>query len=223
MTKKFLILIIMLLLTGCSVNYNISINDDLKVVEKASIRGSEKLYNTYYRNSKIDVLSSLLDNYEDELKNNNYEYKLNDTNEPYINIQKEYNGIEEFLNNSKLFNDYFDEISYNKDGNIVKIETIGFNPNEEDNPERFNVDNINIAITSKYEIKNSNASKIDEDNNIYYFNLNGNMDDFKILLEIDTSKKFDANKNQVLMIIIAIAILVMSWVIVLVVNRKKKI
>ena len=73
--------------------------------------------------------------------------------------------MEEYLQNGKLFNDYFDEINYHKDGDIVKITTNGFNPVDDDVPERFYIDNLEIAITSSYKVINHNATRISKDTN----------------------------------------------------------
>ena len=145
MKKVILLLISLFLVTGCSVQYDVLIDDDLKVHETSKIMGSDDLYELYYKTSKVHVLEDLLENYQDDLKNNNYSFKLYKESNPYIILEREYNDIQNYLNNSKLFNDYFDKMSYNVSGNIIKIETEGFNPNEEDNPDRFNVSDINIS------------------------------------------------------------------------------
>ena len=222
MKKVILLLISLFLVTGCSVQYDVLIDDDLKVHETSKIMGSDDLYELYYKTSKVHVLEDLLENYQDDLKNNNYSFKLYKESNPYIILEREYNDIQNYLNNSKLFNDYFDKMSYNVSGNIIKIETEGFNPNEEDNPDRFNVSDINISITSKYQVVNSNASKIDKDTNTYHFIINNETTDFKIILEIDTSKKFNANSEKIVMIIIAIIFLILAWVIILIVKRKRE-
>ena len=223
MKKRFLFLLTLILITGCSVKYDVLIDEDLKVYETAEIIGGENLYKQYYKTSKVNVLKELLLGYEDVLKDNSYSYELKETDNPYVILNKEYNNLSSYLNDSQLFNDYFDKINYNKSDNIIKIETEGFNPNEEDNPDRFYVENIDISITSKYEVINSNASKVDENTNTYHFVMDKETEDFKIMLEIDTSKIFNPNKNKILMIIIAAGVLIASWIIVFVVNKKKKI
>ena len=165
MKKNIFLLLILFLLTGCTCNYNVSVNKDLTIDEEITIYGTSKLYSAYYKTNKVDVLKENLDHYVEELKENNYEYSLYEEDNPYIVIKKKYQNMEEYLNNSKFFNDYFDEISYNKDGNIVKLETVGFNPNEEDNPDRFYVENALINVKLGYEVVDTNMELIDELNN----------------------------------------------------------
>lgn len=223
MKKNIFLLLILFLLTGCSCRYDITINKDLTIDEEIIIYGTNRLYSAYYKTNKVDVLKENLENYLEELKENNYEYKLIEEGEPHIVITKKYQDIENYLNNSLFFNDYFDEISYNKDGNIVKVETMGFNPNEEDNPDRFYVEKLEVNIKNAYEINDSNSLIIDDNTNTYKYNLLEDSNDFKIFLSYDLSKRFNPHKKNLIYIVIAILIIIITWVTMFFINRKKKI
>ena len=223
MKKNIFLLLILFLLTGCSCRYDITINKDLTIDEEIIIYGTNRLYSAYYKTNKVDVLKENLENYLEELKENNYEYKLIEEGEPHIIITKKYQDIENYLNNSLFFNDYFDEISYNKDGNIVSIETMGFNPNEEDNPDRFYVEKLEVNIKNAYEINDSNSLIIDDNTNTYKYNLLEDSNDFKIFLSYDLSKRFNPHKKNLIYIVIAILIIIITWVTMFFINRKKKI
>ena len=222
MKKIFFVLISLFLITGCSVNYNVIINEDLSITERINIKENDDFYSTYYKTTRNNVLSGIIDNYKDLLEENNYKYTLNKGVNPTVTIERKYDNIDSFLNNSKFFNDYFDEIKYNVNGNIVTIETIGFNPNEEDNPDRFNVLELDVSITSVYNIINNNASSIDESTNTYHFIMNGDTTDFKILLEFDKSSKFNPFMKKLIMIIIAILMIIITWISLFVYSKKKK-
>lgn len=221
MKKKVFLLLILFLLTGCSCRYDVSINNDQTVNEEVIIYGTNRLYNTYYKTNKVDVLKENLENYIEDLEENNYEYYLKEDTEPYIVIKKKYSNMEDYLNNSHFFNDYFDEISYNEDGNIAKIETIGFNPNEEDNPDRFYVEDLQIDIKSWFEVLNCNTEDIDNKTNTYHFELKENDDNFKIFLNYDLTKKYNPHKKNMKFIIGGIVAIIITWVILYFVNRKK--
>ena len=223
MKKNIFLLLILFLLTGCSCNYNVSINKDLTIDEEVTIYGTNRLYNAYYKTNKADVLLENLENYLEEIKENNYEYSLIEEGEPHIIITKKYQDIENYLNNSKFFNDYFDEISYNKEGNIVKIETVGFNPNEEDNPDRFYVEDAIININVAYEVDNVNTEDVDDRTNTFRYYLKEENNDFKILINYDISKKFNPHKKNMIYIVGAILVIVITWVTLFFINRKKKI
>ena len=223
MKKNIFLILILFLITGCSCNYNISLNKDLTVDEEIIIYGTNRLYNAYYKTNRVDVLKENLENYVEELEVDNYESSLVEDVNPYIIIKRKYQNMEEYLNNSKFFNDYFDEISYNKSGNIVKIDTIGFNPNEEDNPDRFYVENALINVKLSYEVNNANTSIVDDKTNTFQYNLLENDSDFKLLINYDISKKFNPLKKNMIYIVGAILVIVITWLILFLVNRKKKI
>ena len=210
--KRIVILLLLLVVTGCSVNYKVNINEDFSIVEEADIRGNEDFYQPFYKTTKVNVLKEILDDYKETLVEYKYDYELIEDYNPSIVIKKEYNDIASYLNSSLLFNDYFEKINYTKEGNIVKIETEGFNPNEEDNPDRFYVRHLDISITSAYKVINSNASKIDKKSNTYHFEMDENTDDFKIFLEIDTSSKFNPNLEIYVMILGGFILVIVSWI-----------
>lgn len=219
--KKFVILVIICLLTGCSVNYQVTIDRDLSVLEEANIKADDELYKDYYRTTKYNILDSLLKYHENNLKEKDYNYEVIESNNPYVVVSKKYNNIKEYLDNSLLFNDYFDKINYTKEGNIVKIETEGFNPNLRDNPSRFYIDNLDIMITPEFKVINSNATKIDEKTNTYHFMIKNDTIDFKILIEFDTGKGFVTNLNVKIFLILATLAVIIFWT-VFFINKKKK-
>lgn len=219
--KKIVILIIALfLVTGCSVKYNVVINEDLSVEEEAKLAGTEDLYKIYYKTTKKHVLENLLNLQKDALDENNYHYELIEDNEPYVIVNKKYDSVKEYIDNSKLFNDYFDEIKYTEDKNIRKIETIGYNEDDVDNPERFVVEKLEIAITSSYVVKNHNAKDVNKTTNTYYYELDD--ENNKILLEYDISKKFNPNGELMQKLVIAFIIIVVIWVTVVILTKKSK-
>lgn len=219
--KKIVILaFIIFALTGCGVRYNIEIKNDLSVMEEANLFGTESFYKTYYKTTKYSVLDSFLDNYKDILKNNNYTYELVDNINPYVNVKKNYDSIESYINNSILFNDYFEKINYTKNGKIAKIETEGFNINDPDNPDRFYVRDLKIAIKCNFKVTNTNATNYDKKNNIYYFEMNEDTKDFKILLEFNTASKFIMNQDIYILMIVMALIVIASWVAVFVLKKK---
>lgn len=209
------------LLTGCAVKYDLVINDDLSIDEKAKLTGTEAFFANYYKTTKKNVLNSLLDQHKDYLTEKGYEYELVEDKIPYVNVSKKYHDILNYTNNSILFNDYFDEVKYTENGDIKKIETIGFNENNPDNPERFDVKELEITITLPFKVKNHNAKVVNEKTNTYTFLLDEESD-YKILLEFDASKKFNPYAKTIMMILICVAIIIAAWVGVYYLNKKQK-
>ena len=220
--KKVLFLILsLILITGCSVKYDLVINDDLSIIEEAKLTGTNDFFANYYKTTRKNVLNNLLEGYQDILIEKNYTYKLVEDTVPYVNVSKKYSNIDDFTKNSILFNDYFDEVKYTSLGNVKKLETIGFNENNPDNPERFDVKELEISITCPYKVKNHNAKNVNEKTNTYYYELNEDSG-YKILLEFDSSKKFNPYEKMIIMILVCLAVIIVSWVTIYILNKKKK-
>lgn len=218
--KKILFLIIaLLLITGCSVNYNLTINEDLTILEEASLTGTDDFFANYYKTTKKNVIKDSLELYKDILKTNGYNYEFIENDTPYVKVNKKYNNIGSYTKESILFNNYFDEVKYTEDGNLKKIETVGFNENNPDDPNRFYVRKLSISITCPYKVKNHNARNVNKKTNTYYYELNSNSS--KILLEFDSSKKFNPNSDTILIIIICILVIIGAWVTIYILNKKK--
>lgn len=220
MKKIILLVISLLLVTGCAVKYNVVINEDLTLTEEAKLTGTSSFFDNYYKTTKTNVLKSMIDIYKDILDENKYTYELKEDTIPYVLVNKKYDNVSEYTNNSILFNGYFDEVKYTEDGNIKRIETMGYMPNDPDNPDRFNIKELEISITCPYKVTNNNAKNYNKETNTFYYELNSESD--KILLEYDVSKKFDPNGNNLLIIIIGLVIIVGLWTTVVMLDKKEK-
>ena len=218
--KKIVILIITLfLITGCSVKYSVVINEDLTLVEEAKLTGTNSFFQDYYKTTRTNVLKSFIEIYEDTLKENNYQYELiEDKTTPYVIVNKKYENALDYVNNSILFNKYFEEVKYTEDGNIKKIETIGYNGDIPDDQEQFLVKELEISIRCPYKVKNHTAKSVDTNTNTYYYELNS--DNNKILLEYDASTKFNPNSGLIKILTILIFSLFVIWVVIVRVNKK---
>ncbi len=220
MKKIVILLVFIFLITGCRVKYNLSLNEDLTIDETAMLTGTDEFFNVYYKTTRKNVLKSFIEIYQDILTQNNYQFELKEDDIPYVLVTKKYSNVSEYAQDSILFNDYFDEVKVTEDGNIKKIETVGFHPNEPDNPDRFNVKELEIAIKCAYNVKNHNATKVDKLSNTYYYDLNENNN--HILLEYDSSSNFNPNSDLIRIIIICAAIIIVLWITVIYLNKKNK-
>lgn len=219
MKKIFLLLTILLILTGCSVKYNLTINEDLTITEEAKLTGTEDFFASYYKSTKKNVLNSQLNSYKSLLDENKYQYEIKDDNIPYVLVYKKYNNFKEYIDTTLLFNEYFDEVKYTENGDIKRLETVGFNENNPENPDRFDVKKLEIIIKCPFKVKEHNASKVDKKTNTYYYDL---FRDNKIVLEYNIAKKFNPNDEILYKILMFVGIIIFSWLTVLVLNKKKK-
>jgi hypothetical protein len=119
-----------------------------------------------------------------------------------------------------LFNKYFEEVKYSEDGNVKKIETIGYNGDIPDDQDQFSIRELEISITCPYKVKNHTAKKVNKETNTYYYELND--ENNKILLEYDTSTKFNPNSDLIRTLLILFGIVIASWIIIIIVSKKNK-
>lgn len=190
--KIFLLTIMIILLSGCSGNYNITINKDLTVDENV-----ELIVNT---NGKDNVLKKTL---VEEIGN---DYKLQEisNNKTKITFNKKYGSIEDYLSSSVLYNEVF----YNKEyDNDLKTITLGTNAKiwNKGMTNNFNIEDIKVSVTSPLKMLSSNADEID--GNKYIWNLNDSSTSKDIFLQYSLLKNKINYKSLILLIFLIIALI----------------
>lgn len=220
MKKIVILLVFIFLITGCSVKYSLVINEDLSITEEAKLTGTENFFSNYYKTTKTNVIKSYLDIYQGILDENNYQYELKNDQVPYVNIKKTYDNISLYTKESILFNGYFDEVKYSENGDIKKIETIGFyEGNPDDNEDRFYVSELEISIKCPYKVVNHNAKNVDKKTNTYYYDLSK---DNKILLEYDISSKYNPNSDLIRILLMCLIAVLGMWLGIATLIKKNK-
>ena len=215
-----MIIIFLLLITGCSVNYNLVINEDLTILEETKLTGTKDFFANYYKTTKTNVLKSYLDIYGETLDENDYKYELVKEDTPYVEVKKTYNNVSDFTKKSIFLGDYFDEVKYSEDGNIKKIETSGYLKGSPDNnDDKFYLSNFEVSINCPYKVTNHNAKKVDKATNTYYYELN---DGSKIVFEYDISSKYNPNSDSIQIVILCLIAIMIIWIIIFIVNKRNK-
>lgn len=196
--KYILLIFVILLFTGCSGNYNLTINKDLSVDEEIDILIDNK-ENTYettillFEKANIDSDKYKVVIIDDEV---NIKYKEN------------YSSFEEYYLNSKLYKTLFENIEFSIDNKGMSINTkSNLKLDDKDNQNIINsydIDNFKINIKVPFNVNNNNADSIKEDT--YTWILNSN-DTFKEI-SIDYSYKADKVYGIVLLSLIGIATIV---------------
>lgn len=223
--KKALLLILLILLTGgCKVEYNLLIEEDLKIYESVNMTGTDSFFDIYYKSSKLNVVELLLEEDKETLDKNNYNYQIIDDETPYVLADKTYDDMASFAEKSIFYKQYFDQLNYSLEDGIVTLSTSGFKPNDPEDPSRYSISDMTIAITSKYKVVNHNANRYDGNTNTYYWNIGANTTDLEILLSYNPDIKFDPYVNTYIIIFISIVIIIMTWIIIVMhdVKQKKK-
>ena len=221
--KKILLLIIVILLTGgCKVEYNLMVSDDLKIIETVNMTGTQSLFDIYYKTSKLNVVKMLLDENKKTLEENNYNYKIIEENTPYVLVDKEYSNMKDYKEKSMFYKQYFENLEYSEKDGIITLKTEGFKPNDPEDPERFDIKDLTIKITSKYKIVDSNANKVNKKTNTYYWNINSNTSDFSLMLSYDSDRVFNPYIDTYIMIFVSVLIVILTWVLIWYFDKKEK-
>ena len=116
----------------------------------------------------------------------------------------------------------FGKIS-NIQNNHAILKTKDFKPNDPDDPSRYNIKELTIAITSKYKVIEHNADRFNEKTNTYYWDINANTVDFDLLFSFNSKIKFNPYINIYLMIFISLVVLLVTWISICWFYRKEKI
>ena len=214
MKKKLLIfLCIMFLITGCSVNYDLTIDNDSFSEDIDVNLVSERFIGDEYCNIP-SVVSSTTEKYDCNITNSginynikyNYTYDLNSVNNGFF-INRCYSDVDIQDTGEKLLlstGGYFD---------CIYMEDIG------------KVDNVNINIKTDLEVLNNNADSIN--GNVYTWVINEtNYENKPINMELKKSvnieKVIEENDNSFTLIFVITFILIVILVIYLVIRFKAK-
>lgn len=109
--KIFIIGILLILVTGCSGNYNLKINDDMSIDEELYLT-IDNTNNTYTKTLKIFK--------ENNIPEKDYEVVLSDNN-VRIKYNKKYYSMEEYILDSKIYHELIDEIQFNKSNDYIDL------------------------------------------------------------------------------------------------------
>lgn len=185
MKKILFILITCLLLTGCTVNYNLEINDNnFKETITGSVLNKELDTNN---STSINNYSFLLNEEQPSFyKNENIFYnKTTNNTQEGIDFDFNYTFNENNFNNSRIINECFDNHIYEyKDNKYYLVVSGKFNCNYSET--------TNINITTDYNVTSNNAQKIK--NNTYTWTIDeNNKDNIYFFITINKTNKSNFN------------------------------
>ena len=195
--KYILILIIVLLFTGCSGNYNLTFNKDLSLTEELNVNidNKENTYETTY--SLFEKAGIDPDKYEILI----VEDKVR------IKYKEKYSSFEKYYLDSKLYKMLFENIEYKKDnkGMVINTKSI-LKLDDKDNQDIINsydISDFKININTPFSVNDSNADSIKD--NTYTWILNSK-DTYKDI-SIDFSYQQDNVYGLIMLIAIGIAVI----------------
>ena len=193
--KKFkivLLLLIVLLISGCSGTYNLKINNNLKEEKNIIIT----LENEVYNYDKIDNLIN------SEVGNN-----LN------VSYKKKYDTIEEYLLDSILYKQIFNSISYNSDDNEISLGARNIlNLSTSDLNNSYDLKILQINVQTPLEVIDENADFVNE--NTYSWTINDKTQEKDMYL-VFNKEKFVLNRGTIILIS-ALGLVVIGLIIIII-------
>ena len=217
--KKIFLLLIAMLLSGCTVKYNLIIYDDLSVDEEIYGLEDNDFYDLYYRDTKKDVVNYLFNAKNDLLVKYQYEreyYHDNETNLAGAKLVRSYENLADYINSTISYKHYFEKLKFEENDNIVKIYSdSNFIPYYYDDPEYFAIDSSDINIRMPFKVVNSNADScnIDSGLSVCKWHFNMDMSDKSIYIEFDktVSSKNVSIKNYIIIGLIVLGIIIFIY------------
>lgn len=224
--KIFILLLIVFVVSGCSVQYNLTINEDSSVSEeviasektnrlesKTRLKGEDAynyLYNMFKRPNE-DISISFKEK-------NNITYGVANTT---------HNSIEEY--SSKFSSDIFEKVEITKDEDTVTITANQKSPISSNSTSSYIYDDITINVTLPFTVIENNADKINKNTFTWNIKKDSNVKEIKLTYR----KKSLANRANINInnkeysikyeyIIIGVIVLSIVVIIIYVVIKNKK-
>ena len=199
--KYIVISVLLLLVTGCSGNYNVKINEDMSVNEELylTIENKEGLYQK--------TLKIFNDN---NVKEKDYEVVLSDDNLK-ITYNASYNSIEEYILNSKVYHQLIDNIELNKSNNYVDLyvnEKLKLsNSNMKQNGTNLtDLDVLQVNIENPFEVNFSNAELVTD--NVYTWTIKNGDIEKKIQMQFKPSLDIFPYRQVIVLSIVIICFVI---------------
>ena len=195
--KKILLLILVLLLTGCSGSYTIKVNDDLTIKEflNVTLENSDGLY---------DKAKKLFD--ENEIEEEKYEITQS-SDKLMIKYTEDYSSFLSYIIESKLYKQLYKDIDYNQDKSFISFVANSKFKLDSNNSSNiindYNISLFQIILDTPFEVKNNNADEVYNDT--YTWNLNSTTTEKNINF-IMSNRYTSANYIYIIVIILILGI-----------------
>ena len=205
--KIFIIGILLILVTGCSGNYNLKINDDMSINEELYLT-IDNSNNAYTKTLKIFK--------ENNIPKDDYEVVLSDNN-VRITYNKKYDSIEEYLLNSKVYHELIDEIQFNKSNNYIdlyvnqKLKVSNDNGIKMNGTNLVDLDVLQINIENPFDVNFSNAEIVND--NVYTWTIKKGDTEKKIQMQFKPSLNIFPYKQVAVLSTVIVCILIIIFTI----------
>lgn len=222
MKKNLILLFIVFLLSGCTVDYQLTIDKDGKVSEDARAMEDKEFFKEYSKSSIGRVVGFLIDPYSEELNKNNYNTNtIINSDTGGANLSKQYDSVEDYSKNTKLVGQFSDKVIYKEDGSKVTLSVKGKLSDQEQNQDKFPIDSATIIIELPFEVTENNADKIV--GRKYVWNLeSGKEKEIKIVYNKNKIAKDNENNIVIYVLIGAVVLIIIGIIAVFNIKSKRE-
>lgn len=210
-------------LTGCSVDYNVSINKDLSVDESFNIVENLSVIRDEKYNSLEEVIEDFQNKTTVDLKK--YDHKTSIKKDLISSkVTREYGSINTYIKALNKIDLFSNETKLDKNGGVYTFTSkINYEENEELVAILYKID-AKIGITVPFEVVDNNADYVDEKTNTYYWNLKNYVDPSNqksITLSFDTNKTIVSTSSIIKYAVIG-GIIAIGLITALVIGKKSQ-
>ncbi len=187
--KSFILIGLIILVSGCTADYNITIDSKERVTEKLII---------HFNNNEItdSNISEHIDNRINSYDTNNYSIEKNiGKQKSNVALIRTYNSLEDYRNNSELYKEAFEDIAILSSYDYNGMQTIGEYRKERlfgngiDLEPLFNDISINVKLYNN--LVENNANNCNINTNVCTWKLNNEIDKFYLQFKYNNSKRYD--------------------------------
>lgn len=215
--KYIFILLLLFLVTGCSGNYNLKINEDMSI--------DEELYLTI--DNSGDMYTKTLKIFTDNnIPSDDYEVVVSE-GEIRVTYNKSYDSIEEYLLDSKIYRQLIDNIQFNKSNDYIdiyvnqKLKITGTNGIETNGTNLSNLDVLQINIENPFDVNFTNAEI--KNGNTYTWTIKNGDIEKKIQMQFKPSLDIFPYREVFVLSAIIICLAIIILTILLRYKKRKKI
>lgn len=162
--RKFALIVIIFFLSGCSVKYTLTINEDMTVSEKIVALEKTKRMEAYTRMKGDQAVSYLYNTYK--IDGINYSIVTSEKKDmTYSTVTTSYSDINEYASN--FHSDVFKNVDVTKDGNNITFKTNQSELLSNDGNYTLLYDDITIYVRIPFKVIYSNADEVNKNTYIW--------------------------------------------------------
>ena len=227
--KIIFLIAILFIVTGCSANYDLTFNKDGTITENVRVSSSDSK-NYYSFDNYKEYIDTFLD-YEYQpynrkfLEDNNFNYSSFFENGNYgLLVDKTYKNINEYVKDSSAINQFFEELTVDRNGNIVTLQTKNyFGVLDTISYERYQIDEAEINLKIPWNVIQTNADNVDKKNNIYTWYISPNLKDVKVYVQYEENNfvKIINSTYTIIALLIVVLLVLLIFIIKFIKTSKK--